>query len=307
MTDSAHAFTDVTTGPGRARSRPHVVCAVGGHADDLFRLRAPAVTGQSVPSDVATSAGGCALNVAAGLAGLGARVTHAGLRGDDAAGELVAAALAAHGVVDAALVVPGKATGRYAAMVEPNGTLALAAAAMGIYDHAARLADHAPFGEAARDADALLLDANGPPGAAEVMAARLNAPGRTAPDRGTLALLATSTRKAPVLAALVARADVVFANEAEWAVLPDPASVPLAFVTRGADGAWALRRGETVAEAAPPPGPLVDVVGGGDAFAAGALLAHLEGAEPGDALARGLACAARSVAHEGALGWLETA
>lgn len=293
MIDRAHASL-----------RPQIVCAVGGHADELFRLRAPAVAGQSVPSDVATSAGGCALNVAAALAGLGARATHAGLRGDDAAGALVAGTLAAHGVTDAALVVPGEATGRYAAMVEPDGTLALAAAAMGIYDHTARLADHAPFREAARDADALLLDANGPSGAAEVLAACLDGAGSDVPGGRTLALLATSTRKAPVLAALVARADVVFANEAEWAVTPGPDRVPLAFVTRGADGARALRCGETVAEAAPPSGPLVDVVGGGDAFAAGALLAHLEGAEPYEALARGLSCAARCVACEGALGWL---
>ena len=276
---------------------PHILCAVGGHVDELFAFRVPSGPGQSVPAAVTASVGGCALNVAAGLAGLGARATHAGLRGDDDANALVAATLARHGIEDAALVLPGGATSRYAAMVEPDGTLALAAAAMDIYARAITLADHEPFRHALAEADALLLDANGPPGAAEALAAE---------RRGTLALLATSPRKAPVLAALIPDADVVFANEEEWRVLAEVRdSARLAFVTHGAAGARAFRHGREVASAAPPPGPLVDVVGGGDAFAAGALHAHLTGSGPDEALARGLACAARAVAHEGALGWLD--
>ena len=277
--------------------RPHVLCAVGGHGDELFVLRSRSRRGHSVPAAVRASAGGCALNVAAGLAALGAGVTHAGLRGDDAAGSMVAAALRRHGVADAALIVPGAATGRYAAMVEPDGTLALAAAAMDVYAAMPRLAAHAPFREALKGADALVLDANGPPGAAEELAALR--------DGAALALLATSPRKARTLAGLMTRATIVFANEQEWAGLGNVAErVPLAFVTMGARGARALVHGREAANAAPPPGALLDVVGGGDAFAAGALLAHLTGASPAGALERGLDCAARCVAREGALGWL---
>ena len=276
---------------------PRVMCAVGGHLDDVFALRAPSAPGQSVPSTLRGSAGGCALNVAAGIAAAGGRATHAGVRGDDPAGAVVAATLRRHRVADAALVAPDVVTGRYAAMVEPDGTLALAAAAMDAYARMADLADHAPFRDALPGADALVLDANGPPGAAETLADM----------RGdaALALLATSPRKMRVLAGLMPRATIVFANAEEWAGLTDLApSIPLALVTRGAGGAMAVAHGSVVAEASPPPGPLADVVGGGDAFAAGALLAHLRGASPGEALARGLDCAARCVAQPGALGWL---
>ena len=292
---------------------PRVLCAVGGHADELFVFRAPSRHGQSVPATMRASAGGCALNVACGLAGLGARVTHAGLRGEDAGGAVVARTLARHGVADAALVLPGEATGRYAAMVEPDGALALAAAAMDIYAHAARLADHAPFRDALAKVDALLLDANGPPGAAEALATEALAADALAAGRGgALALLATSAPKAPVLADLMPRADAVFANAGEWAVLEAVRDrIALAFVTDGANDARAFRLGHEVARAAPPHafpfGPLVDVVGGGDAFAAGALHAHLTGSNPGEALERGLRCAARCVAREGALGWLDDA
>ena len=310
---SGHVSGHVSGRVGGRVATPRVVCAVGGHADELFALRSPSRPGQSVPASVRSDAGGCALNVAAGLAASGAGVTHAGLRGSDAAGAMVADALRRHGVGDAALVLPDAATGRYAALVEPDGTLALAAAAMGIYARAGELADHAPFTLACEGADALLLDANGPPGAAEMLADRRGG--------AALALLATSARKAPVLASLMARAEVVFANAGEWAALGDGATesgvtgsgatgsgvtgrIALAFVTDGARGASALRYGEEIARAAPPAGPLRDVVGGGDAFAAGALHAVLTGADPAEALRRGLACAARCVAHEGALGWL---
>ena len=283
----------------KLRMKPRVVCAVGGHSDELFVLGSRSRPGQSIPAHARASAGGCALNVAAGLAGLGASAVHAGLRGEDASGAGVADTLRRHGVGDAGLVLPDAATGRYAAMVEPDGTLALAAAAMDAYARMAEIADHAPFRDALSAADALLLDANGPPGAAERLAA-LRGPGTA------LALLATSPRKMRVLAGLMTRADAVFANEGEWAGLGNVAErVPLAFVTLGARGARALRYRREVASATPPAGALIDVVGGGDAFAAGALHAHLTGAEPAEALRRGLARAARCVAHEGALGWLD--
>lgn len=286
---------------------PHIVCAVGGHADELYRLRVASRPGQSVPARWSGSAGGCALNLACAVAALGARATHAGLRGDDAGGAAVAGTLARHGVGDAALVPPDVATGRYAAMVEPGGTLALAAAAMDAYARMAELERHEPFREALAGADALVLDANGPPGAAERLAALR---GTGSSKRTRLILLATSPRKAPVLAPLLGEADVLHANEEEWDVLGAAApgareTVALAFVTRGAHGARVVAQGETLARAAPPPGPLVDVVGGGDAFAAGALHAWLAGAEPAEALERGLALAARCVAREGALGWLK--
>ena len=281
-----------------------ILCTLGGHSDERFVLRERARPGESMPASMPARAhgevGGCAHNIAAALAALGHPTTHAGIRGDDPTGDAVAGSLAARGVADAALVIEGIATGRYAALVEPDGTLALAAAAMDAYDRADELADHAPFRAVATRADALVLDANGP---AEAI-------GRLAAARGPdtrLVLLATSAGKASALRNVVSDADLLYANAGEWDVLAPVWSAPpaLAFVTRGADGAVALRHGEVIAERPAPAAAIVDVIGAGDAFAAGSLSAWLGGSGIDAALERGLAAAGRCVAAPGALGWLD--
>ena len=250
-------------------------------------------------------AGGCALNVAAALGRHGRAVAHAGLRGPDAAGATVAGTLAAHGVADLALVRDDLATGRYTALVEPDGTLALAAAAMEAYGRAELLARHAPYREAALSADALVLDANGPPGAVAALAA--------ARGRGTrLVLLATSPRKAPHLAAVLGEAALLFANEAEWAAMNVSAAMEgspprLAVVTDGARGVRVLENGREALRRPSRADLVRDVIGAGDALAAGTIHAWLAGAPIAVAVERGLDWAARCLAHPDALGWLAAA
>ena len=263
-------------------------------------LRETARAGTSVPARATTSAGGCALNLAAGLAALGQSVAHTGIRGRDAAGRTVADALRHHAVTDLALVRDDLSTGRYAAIIEPDGGLALAAAAMDAYAHAAELERHAPFREAASRADALVLDANGPPGAVRALA-RCRGPSTR------LVLLATSAPKAPAIVPLMDEVDLLFSNADEWGQLATRWSRPpaLAFVTRGPEGAAAFRDGSEVAARSAHGARVADVIGAGDAFAAGALAAWLDGAPDADALDRGLATAARCIARPGPLGWLE--
>ena len=259
-----------------------------------MRLKSGARPGESVPAVPDASVGGCAFNVAAALSGAGYRVAHAGLRGRDVWGAEVERALRTFGVDDAALVLPDASTGRYVACLNPDGTLALAAAAMEIYDRAGELAAHEPFRAAAGAASMMVLDANASP---EVSAGLAEARGG-----GTeLALLATSPRKAPSLAAVLPEADLVFANDAEWDALD--ARPRLAFVTHGPGGASVVEDGRETLRLPSRARELRSVVGAGDAFAAGVLDARLSSGDHREALERGLDWAALCLASPHATGW----
>ena len=275
-----------------------VLVGIGAHSDAVHWLEGSARWGESHPSRVTKSVGGCAFNVAAALSRAGQRVVHAGLRGHDTSGNEIKRALERHGIVDAGLVLPEQSTGEYTAFVEPGGDLAMASAAMSIYGEAGRLASHEPYRDAAQQVGAMVLDANADANTIEALAARR---GRGA----KLVLLATSASKANNLAPLLAHAAIVFANRMEWNRLGSAAGdIALAFVTNGAEGASVIERGRILASAPAPPTRIINVIGAGDAFAAGVLDAVLDAAAPERALLRGLEWAKRCVASSSALGWL---
>lgn len=106
---------------------------------------------------------------------------------------------------------------------------------------------------------------------------------------------------AQALMDLVADVDVVFANEEEFAALgtawKPPASVTTV-VKLGARGArWIAAGGSGLSPAAP--GPVVDSVGAGDAFAAGFLSVWLATGAPDEATATGNALAHACVTRVG--------
>jgi ribokinase len=95
----------------------------------------------------------------------------------------------------------------------------------------------------------------------------------------------------PVPTALLRRADLIVANDAEAAAYGDAlhAGGGLVAVTHGAAGATLFREGRAVAGGAPPRVTAVDTTGAGDAFVAALTLALLEG--QGEARALAFACA----------------
>ena len=280
-------------------NRNNVLIGIGLHKDDVYDLAVPVRAGESHPSTLDTRAGGCAFNTAAGLSVAGRGVVHAGVRGADASGLELAAALRGRGIEDAGLVIEGEATGRYAALLEPDGSVAMAAAAMNIYERAEELAQHGPFRNAIAKADVVVLDANAPAGAV----ARLTL-GRRAD--AMLVLLATSPAKVGRLGAVLNEADVLFGNEAEWEALEAIGRIPrLAFVTSGARGAELRVGGKVVARRVAMQARIDNVIGAGDAFAAGTLHAFMDGTGPEEAMNTGLDWAARCVASPTALGWLD--
>ena len=277
-----------------------VLCLVGAHVDVLYRLRHPARPGLSVPSVRENSVGGCALNVAAGLSALGIATSHAGVRGQDSDGAAVAKTLRERGITDVGVASPDVATGHYAALLDPGGSLALATAAMGAYERAETLLEHAPLREAARRANAMVLDANAPPHTVERLAALRG------PDT-LLVLLATSADKVGHLDPVLGDAAILFANEGEWRIVAKHHDrIAHTVVTDGERGATLYAKGEIVGRHAAPQTSVADVVGAGDALCAGTLHAWLNGVPLGDAVENGMATAARCVERPSALGWLDT-
>ena len=104
--------------------------------------------------------------------------------------------------------------------------------------------------------------------------------------------------------------DILFANEEEAGILEDstPAEaidslgrdVPLVVITRGPDGAVAIRNGERFEIAAEPIAQVVDTTGAGDLFAAGFLAGHVQGRGIEDCLHMGAIAAAEVISHYGA-------
>jgi ribokinase len=112
-----------------------------------------------------------------------------------------------------------------------------------------------------------------------------------------------------VPAEVLARADLVVANQVERAALGDALFEcrGLVAVTLGAEGAYLYQRGRRIAAATPPPVEAVDATGAGDAFCAALVVSLLEGMDPPAALRRACAAGAFAVTVPGAQDSLPTA
>jgi sugar/nucleoside kinase (ribokinase family) len=264
-----------------------LVCALGDLLlDVVVRLDGPLVAGDDVPASTHVGAGGQAANVAAWTVALGGRARFVGARGDDAAGRLVAADLAARGVE-----VEGPAGGRTGVVVALAGD--------GDRSMASDRAVAATLGADALQArwfggcdwlhvsGYVLASAAG--AAAAASAARIaRAQGaRVSLDAASATLVQAVGGEA--FAALAP--DVLFATDSEHATLDGAARAATVVVKRGAGGCRVLED-DRATEHAAIPAAAVDATGAGDAFAAGWLLG-------GAALA--LEAGARCVARRGAM------
>jgi pseudouridine kinase len=289
-----------------APDRGGVLCIGGAHLDRRARLLAAPVPGSSNPVAVTTSWGGVARNVAEGLARLGVPAALLSRLGPDAEADRLLAALAAAGVELAAVArSPDAVTASYTAVLDPAGELVIGLADMAIYDGMA-----AGFFAERRDLlgrhGCWLADANLPAaGLARLLAMK--------PAGGFVAANTVSVAKAPRLAGLLDAVDVLFCNRAEAAALsgagpaPDAAAGALraagagaVVVTLGAEGALlATAAGTTCLPS--PTATAHDVTGAGDALIAATLQGWRAGLPPAEALRRGLAAAALTVACDQAV------
>jgi ribokinase len=99
---------------------------------------------------------------------------------------------------------------------------------------------------------------------------------------------------------VLARADLVVVNRAEYAELKGLDAAGAVAVTLGGDGAELRRGGTVVARATPPPTTVVDGTGAGDCFTAALTVALLDGVSDEDALRYACAAGALAVSRAGA-------
>ena len=278
-----------------------------------FRAAGPLRLGGEARLSVA----GAESNVAIGLARLGHAVRWVGRVGDDELGELVLRMLRAENVdVSYAVTDPARPTGLI--VFEPRAGRLMRA----LYYRTGSA------GSAIAACDVLsalqppprilhvtgITPALSPAAADAVLAAMRHARSAGAQvclDVNYRSRLWSPERASAVLRSLAPYADILIASVSELPLLSppgdavaDPADHLLAngttevVITRGADGATAIAAGQAVSLPARRV-PVVDVVGAGDAFAAGYLSGYLDGLDTSGRLARAITTSAFAVSTAG--------
>jgi ribokinase len=264
--------------------------------DVIVQPEEPLARGGDVRASIRAGAGGQAANVAAWAASLGSQARCVAKRADDTAGELVGRELAALGVELVGPVRAG-ATGVVVSLVE-EGERSLAS------DRGVAWT-FAPEELEAEWLDGDVLHLSGyallrePISRTAVLAARL---ARETGARISVDVAAwTEIRRfgAVEFRQLLDQVapDVLFATEAEWALLGGAyLTAPTGVLKRGARGCTVVTS-EAKLDFDALESEVVDPTGAGDALAAGFLL----GGSPEEAARRGLEAAARCVANVGSL------
>jgi sugar/nucleoside kinase (ribokinase family) len=298
--------------------RPAVVLLGDVMVDLVARLEGPLAHGSDSPARITAHGGGAAANTASWLVEAGARAVLLGRVGQDAAGRAIEADLREAGVEVRFTADPELATGMVLVLVDPDGERTM------VPDpgaNASLRAEHLPT-EVFRQGAHLHLSGYTllKPQSREAGLAAL------ALARGAGMTVSVDAASAGPLASAgpgrflewIRGADLLFANRDEALLLAgvtDPphaaarilaATVGIAVVKLGADGALAQRPDGEFAEIGPAGGTSADsparleTTGAGDAFAAGFLAAWLAATSLGQALAAGSALAAEAVRMTGA-------
>lgn len=257
--------------------------------------------------------GGSAANTLAGLAALGSRCAFIGQVADDQLGEVFAHDIRAGGIAFDTPARPGQpATARCLIFVSPDGQRT-----MNTFLGASQFLPPAALDEAAIAAarvlylEGYLWDPEEPRAAMRRAIDAARGAGREVAF--TLSDAFVIDRHGDDFRAMIAAGeiDILFANHVELAALTGTDAfeaglaqlapqVPTLVVTRGADGAVALRGGERAEVPAEPIAKVVDTTGAGDLFAAGFLHGHVNGRGLGDCLTLGAIAAAEIISHYGA-------
>jgi sugar/nucleoside kinase (ribokinase family) len=277
--------------------------------DVRCRLAAPIASGDDTPARITSHAGGAGANTAAGLARLGVPVELVARIGDDEAGRAAHAELTGRGVTCRFAVDPVRPTGRVIVLVGPDGerTMVSDRGANGGLRPADITLPSSP-GHVHLSGYVLLDDESRPAGLA-VLAAAWAAGWTTSVDPQTAA--GVTAAGADRFLHWVNGVDLLLPNEAECAALGGPArqlgAAGAVAVTRGSGGAsWYSPTGDRHVPVEPIVGPHeggtadADSTGAGDAFDAGFLAAWVHGAEPGRALAAGVAAGTSVAGRRGA-------
>jgi pseudouridine kinase len=281
-----------------------IVCVGGATVDHKYHAAAPLIPGTSNPARGQRSLGGVARNVAENLARLGVATSLVTIVGDDENGRAILRHLRDIGVdTSQTISTVERPTAEYAAILDPQGSLAIGVADMDIFDlftaaHIERIWPHLAV------ASWVFADCNLP---ADTLAGLI---ARKQGARFSLAIDAVSMPKGQRLPEDLSGIDLLFLNRGEArAVLgadltPTKAAtalrargVQIVVLTLGAKGCVVAT--EQVARPVPSiRAHLVDVTGAGDAMISGTLYGMLAGERPLAAARTGTLLASMTVESE---------
>jgi pseudouridine kinase len=282
-----------------------IICIGGAAVDRKYRAFNPVRSGTSNPVRGERSFGGVARNVAENLARLGCPVALLSCIGADESGRSLSSHLHSAGVDPAGLIVVDEArTAEYSAVLEPDGSLAIAFADMEVLDHLTpeRLQSLRPSLERA---DWLFADCNLPPASLAFIVEM------ACGSRCRLAVDAVSVAKSKRLPADLSGVDLLFLNLDEAGALlgaeftePKAAAGRLLergaariVLTLGADGCLGADA-DNIRQMPAELTDIVDVTGAGDAMVAGVLSTLSVGGSFQDAIAAGTKAAAATIASK---------
>lgn len=282
---------------------PRILAVGGAHVDRRGRMTAPFVPGASIPGAMSEDVGGGVFNALRGAVRRGAEGSLMSVRGGDAAGDAVSAAIAAAGVNDLSAVFLDRATPSYTALLDRDGDVVAALADMELYELAfPKQMRRAKLREAIAEVDAVLCDANLP----ELALVRL----AEVADDTPLFAIAISPAKAVRLRPILGKLSCLFMNRREAAVLAataldaDPAEIMRGLratglergvITAGSSAVFAYDASGLSILTPPSPRRVVDVTGAGDALAGAATVAIMRGASLDTALREGIAAAVLAI------------
>lgn len=291
--------------PPKKPPRPTVLAIGGANRDEVMHLAGPLTPGASNPVQVRSMAGGIARNVAQNLVFYGIATRLLTAVGDDETGHWLLGEIAAAGVdVSPVIKRANMATGRYIAVLDPEGNLAVGLADMVAIESLGRH-DIEAASSLIGGVTAIFADTNLMPG---TLAAIFEIAAKAGtPVTVDLVSPAKQTRLPGNLSAI----DLVVGNrlEAETLLGAGGAAVDLAaaIVDRGANGAvisagegplgWCEKNAgkKTCGSLLPHRTDVADVTGAGDALHAGIIAARLAGASLEAASKNGLEAARQVV------------
>lgn len=286
-------------------SAPTLLGIGAAHIDRRGQVAGDYIQCVSNPGSMREEAGGVAFNVMRNAVRHGVAGSLLSVRGGDAAGSLVAQAIAAAGIRDLSVTFLDRASPSYTALLDSKGDLIAGLADMELYEIAlAKQMTRRPFRDAAAAADAVFFDANLSVQAIE----RLTAAAAGRP----LYAVAISPAKAVRLATVLPSIACLFMNRHEAATLggDDRECVVNGLRRRGlaagviTDGAGAVTifDRDAVLEVVPPrPAAVVDVTGAGDALAGVTIARLMCGDGLDEAIRHGLAAALLTIEAEAAV------
>jgi pseudouridine kinase len=277
---------------------PRLLAVGGAHIDRHGRMTGPYMPGASNPGVLVEAVGGAVFNALRAAARHSIKASLISLRGGDAAGEMVARALAEVRIDDMSAIFLDRATPSHTALLDRDGALIAALADMRLYDMAfAKQIARSKVRDAVKASDAVLCDANVPEAGLELLATL--SPGKP------LFGIATSPVKAARMSGILRQLACLFMNAQEAAGLAGLEMEDVAGTARRLKelglqrGVITVGYGDVLgfdAEGAfsifaPPPRTTARATGTGDALAGATIAALLHGAPLRSAIRQGLAAA----------------